>query len=303
MAETRTAIWAAIAGNLGIALTKFVAAALSGSSSMLTEGVHSLVDTGNGVLMLIGQRTSRRPADAMHPFGYGQAVYFYTLIVAVLVFGVGGGLSIYEGIQHMRRPEPVTDPRVALGVLLIAAVFESVSWWFGWRAFRRVKRERSAWHAVRATKDPTAFAVILEDTAALAGLVVAALAIGAAHWWQAPWLDGAGSVVIGLLLCVAGAILLRESRGLLLNEAAAPETLRAIDEAVRGEPVVEAVGRVATMQLGPDDVLLALELRVPARVTAAELARAIASIERRIREARPEVSQIFVEAGVVAVSR
>ena len=261
MGSTKTSVYAAIAGNLGIAATKLTAAAFSGSSSMLTEGIHSLVDTGNNVLMLVGMHASRKPPDERHPFGYGQALYFYALMVAVLLFGIGGGLSIYEGIRHVMHPAPVEDVRISYIVLAIAAGFEGTSWYFGLKAFLEEKQSASVWGAVRQTKDPATFAVLLEDSAALVGIAAAAAGIFLASALGDPRYDGAGSIVIGLLLCAAGAIMLRESKGLLLGEAARSATVENIRRIISGDPAVRSVARLLTLQLGPDAIMLAVDLR------------------------------------------
>ncbi|MGI9175019.1 MAG: cation diffusion facilitator family transporter, partial [Rhodothermales bacterium] len=217
MASSKKAIYAAIVGNFAIAITKFIAAGISGSSAMLTEGIHSLVDTGNGGLLLFGLHRSRRPADEQHPFGYGKEVYFWTLMVAVLIFGLGGGISIYEGIQHMLHPEPIGDPTLSYIVLALAIVFEGIVWFIAWREFNRLRGDVSSWRFIRATKDPTLFAVLFEDTAALLGLVVALVGIFLSRQLEMPILDGAASVVIGVILCVTATLLLKESKGLLVG--------------------------------------------------------------------------------------
>src|SRR3954463_10902662 len=200
--ESKTAVIAAIAGNLAIAVSKFIAAALSGSAAMLSEAIHSLVDTGNGALMLVGVRRSRKPPDPNHPFGFSHELYFWTLMVGVLIFGLGGGMSIVSGILHIRADKPLDDLALNYGVLGLAIVFEGVSWWFGWRAFRVEARGRGVLETIADSKDPTTFSVLLEDSAALVGLVFAFLGIFLGSALGLPWLDGAASVLIGILLCV-----------------------------------------------------------------------------------------------------
>ncbi|MBW7924933.1 MAG: cation transporter [Burkholderiaceae bacterium] len=251
--ESRTAVVAAIAGNLAIAVSKFVAAAFSGSAAMLSEAIHSLVDTGNGALMLYGMRRSRRPPDAEHPFGYGHELYFWALIVGVLVFALGGGMSIVSGIAHIRAGEPPGDLKWSYGVLAIAAVFESVSWYYGLKAFRIEQRGRGFVETIRRTKDPTSFTVLLEDSAALLGLVFAFVGMTLAVRLDLPWIDGAASVAIGVLLCLVALLMVYESKGLLVGEGADRETLDEIRRIACAEPQVERVCRVSTMYLGPEE--------------------------------------------------
>lgn len=201
--ENRKIVFAAIAANFAIAVTKFVAAAATGSSAMLTEGVHSLVDTGNQGLLLVGLRASRRPPDRLHPFGHGKELYFYTLIVAVLIFGAGGGVSIYEGILHMMDPQPIRSAGWNYTVIGLAVIFEGASWWYAVVKFRQDKqaKDRTLWEAVRNSKDPTTFTVVFEDSAALAGLGVAGLGVWLSTRLGMPTIDGAASIGIGLILC------------------------------------------------------------------------------------------------------
>ncbi len=295
MAAGKKSIYAAIVGNFLIAVTKFVAAALSGSSAMLSEGVHSLVDTGNGGLLLLGLRRSRRPADAGHPFGYGKEVYFWTLVVAMLIFAGGGGVSVYEGIRHLRHPEPLGDPTLSFVVLGLAVLFEGAAWTVAFREFGRLKGERGWWEAIRKGKDPTAFAVLLEDSAALSGLLVAGAGIWLGHRLDEPLYDGAASVLIGVILAGVAAVLAWEARGLLVGESADPVLVRRVGEIAREDEAVESVVRTLTMHVGPDQVILDLDLRFHRDLDAAAVARAIDRIEKRIRDEHPEVAYVFVE--------
>lgn len=295
MAKGRKSIYAAIVGNGLIAVTKFAAAAISGSSAMLTEGVHSLVDTGNGGLLLLGLRRARRPPDREHPFGYGKEVYFWTLIVAMLIFAGGGGVSTYEGIRHIRHPAEMGDPTLNYVVLAAAFVFEGVAWAVALREFRASRAGRTAWETIRAEKDPTAFAVLLEDSAALAGIVIAALGIYFGHALEMPVLDGVASVVIGLILVAVAAILARESRGLVVGEAAEPEVVAGATRIATEDEAVERMVSVLTMHVGPAEVVLALDLRFRRELDAGAVADAVKRIEKRIRAAHPVVRYIFVE--------
>jgi cation diffusion facilitator family transporter len=291
---------AAIAGNVAIAATKFVAAAVTGSSAMLSEGVHSLVDTGNGGLLLWGLHQSRKPPDEDHPFGHGKELYFWTLVVAILVFALGGGVSVYEGILHIVRPVPPENVLVNYLVLAFAFAFDGTSWWIALREFQRVKGEPGYLRAIRHSKDPATFAVLLEDTAALLGLLAALVGIGLGHVLGRPELDGAASVLIGLILCLAAALLARESKGLLIGERLRPEAREAIRKAILAEPAVARVVRGASMHLGPDDVLVTLEVEFRPGLSAADAAAAIDRLDRAIRTARPEVRHLYIEAQAIA---
>lgn len=298
------AVYAAIVGNFAIAVTKFVAAAFTGSSAMLAEGVHSLVDTGNGGLILLGLRRSRKPPDQSHPFGHGKELYFWTFVVAILIFAVGGGISIYEGIKHLQHPEPVTDPIWAYGVLLAAMVFEGYAWSVAYKQFGKERGEMRLFPAVRASKDPTTFTVLFEDSAAMLGLVVAFVGILLGQLTGNLYLDGAASVLIGIILMVVAAFLAYESRGLLLGEGADPRTLESIHAIAGGDPAVAEVVRALTMHFGPWEVLLALEVRFRQGLSAGEVAAAVDRLDRTLREQLPQVRHIFIEAqSVVQPSR
>src|SRR5215211_3109089 len=200
--ESLTAIFAAIIGNLLIAVTKFTAAFFTGSSAMLSEGIHSVVDTGNGVLMLVGIRKSQKPPDEEHPFGHGRELYFWSLVVAFSIFAVGGGISIYEGITHILHPTSIENVVWSYAVLGASFIFEGITWFFGWRAFAKTRRGRSVFDAIRRSKDPTSFTVLLEDSAALAGLVVAFAGVFLGHEFGMAYFDSIASIVIGILLCM-----------------------------------------------------------------------------------------------------
>ncbi len=296
MAQSKKAVYAAIVGNLAIAVMKFAAAALTGSSAMLSEGIHSLVDTGNGGLLLLGIRLSRKPADATHPFGYGKELYFWSLIVAVTIFGVGGGISIYEGVLHLLHPQPLEDPTWSYVVLGLAFVFEAIVLYIALMQFLAEKGEQGVWQSIRTSKDPTTFVVVFEDTAALLGLVVAFLGIYLAHRLGNPYLDGAASVVIGVILCSVAAFLAYESKSLLVGEGADPQTLESISALAEADSAVEAIERPLTMHFGPDTVLLTFNARFGASVSAAEAEAAVLRLEQVIQEKHPEITHIFIEA-------
>ena len=293
--ESKKAVVAAIVGNVAIAAIKFVAGAITGSSAMISEGIHSLVDTGNGGLLYYGLNRGARPADDHHPFGHGMEVYFWSLIVAVSIFGIGGGMSIYEGITHVRHPVPVSNPTVAYVVLALAAVFESLSFSVAWRTFRGTRGSRRTLSAIHHGKDPSLFTVLFEDTAALIGLAVAFVGVASSHLLHEPVLDGLASIVIGCILVVAALWLAYESRSLLVGEAADPEMVAEIRRIVLDDPAVTGLGVVLTMHLGPDDVLLNIEVKFTPGLPAEEIHAAVHRIEERINDPYPEVTRIFIE--------
>ena len=296
MAESKVAIYGAIGANVAIAATKFVVAGITGSSAMLSEGIHSAVDTFNGVLLLVGIRLSKRPATAEHPFGHGKELYFWSLIVAVLIFGLGGGVSFYEGIQHMRHPEPMQDPTWNYVVLALAALFEGASFLVALRQFRAQARGAPFWRALEQSKDPTTYTVLAEDSAALAGLAVAALGIYLSHRFDLPALDGAASVVIGLLLAGVAVLLISQARGLLIGEGIRPETARAIRSLAMAQPSVRDVGHVLSMYMGPDEVLVIVDLNFKEGTATGDAAEAIGAIERQVRARFPMIRRLFIEA-------
>jgi cation diffusion facilitator family transporter len=297
MANSKVAVYGAIAANVAIAVTKFVVAGMTGSSAMLSEGIHSAVDTFNGVLLLVGLKLSQRPATPEHPFGHGKELYFWGLIVAVLVFGLGGGLSFYEGVQQVRHPQPMQDPMWNYVVLGIAAVFEGSSFVIALRQFLKQAGNTPFWEALHRSKDPTTYTVLAEDSAALIGLVVAALGIALSQRFDKPVLDGTASLIIGLLLAGVAVALIWESRSLLIGEGIRPETARAIRSIALAQPKVRDVGRVLSMYIGPDDVLVTMDLDFDDGTAAADAGAAIAAVERQVRERYPMIKRLFIEAG------
>jgi len=299
-AESRTAIVAAIVGNFLIAVTKLVASALSGSAAMFAEAIHSFVDTGNGGLLLLGIHLSGKPADDRYPFGRGQELYFWTFVVAILIFGLGGGISIYEGIKHVLHPAELEDPTLNYVVLGIATVVEGVAWFIALKGFLAVKGEGSMWRAIRGSKDPTTFAVLLEDTAALSGLVVAFLGVYASHRLGIPELDGAASVVIGFILAGIAAVLAAETRSLLLGESAHSTVVEEVRRIAAGHSAVIEARRPLTMHMGPHDILVNLDLTFRQDLSAGEVARAVDEIESSIQAAHPGIIRIFIEAEAIS---
>src|SRR5262249_40834216 len=285
-----------VAANLAIAVVKFVVASHTGSSAMLSEGIHSLVDTGNGVLMWIGRRRSRRPPDLAHPFGHGKELYFWIVVVAVLVFAVGGGMSVYEGVLHLLRPRVLQNAGWNYLVLGVATIIEGISWLVAWREFRASRQGPGTWEMIRQTKDPTIFAVLFEDTAALLGLVVAFLGVFLGHALDNPKFAGGASVLIGLILMTVSVVLARETLGLLLGESADSRSVEGVRALASADPTVTRVGRAVTAHFGPEQVGLNLELYFRVDCTMAEVGQAIDRIERRIRERHPEMKYIFLSA-------
>jgi cation diffusion facilitator family transporter len=296
MAEnsSRPAIVAALVGNLLIAVTKGVAAAITGSSAMLSEAVHSLVDTGNEVLLLYGQYRSTRPADEVHPFGYGRELYFWCFVVALLIFALGAGVSIYEGVVHIRHPEEITRPEVNFIVLGFAFLFEGASWWVAWRGFQRARGGGSFWHVIRASKDPTTFMVLFEDSAALIGIAIAAAGTALAVRYDAPWIDGTASILIGLVLAGVAIVLARESKELLIGERANPELQKAIKEAANSEQCVRSVRRILTTQMAPDQVIATMDVEFDDNLSIPDVERLIGRIESSLRTRHPELSRVFI---------
>ena len=302
MAEhtSKTAIIAALVGNLLIAVTKGIAAALSGSSAMLSESVHSMVDTGNEVLLLYGLKRAAKPPDKVHPYGYGRELYFWSFVVALLIFAVGAGVSAYEGVVHIRHPEPIRDVWINFVVLGLAAVFEGISWWFGWKAFSRVRRSRPIWDAFVASKDPTTFMVLFEDSAALLGILIAAIATFLSWKLKLPWVDGAGSILIGLVLAIVAALLARESKELLIGERASPELSAAVRQTASEDPCVRKVIDITTSQMGPDQVIATIAVEIDEDLRVPEVEQLIARIEGAIQARFPQLFRIFIRPVVGA---
>ena len=294
--ESKKVIYAALAGNSLIAATKFGAATITGSSAMLSEAIHSLVDTGNQVLLLYGLKRSVRPADSVHPFGYGMELYFWSFVVAILIFAVGAGVSIYEGINKIIEPHPVTSPVLNYAVLAVAMVFEAGAWWIAFKEFRRSKGALGYMAAVRASKDPAVFTVLFEDTAAMLGLLAAFVGIALGEIFDLPILDGVASVVIGLILAVTAGLLAHETKGLLIGEAAKPAVVASIKRIVARQPGIVALNELLTMHLGPDDILLTISLDFDDRLASGDVELAVSELEATIKAELPEVTRIFVEA-------
>ena len=297
---SRKVIYAAILANLGIAAAKFIVAAITGSAAMLAEGIHSAVDTGNEFLLLVGERNSEKPPDKRHPFGYGKALYFWALLVALSVFSLGGGLSIYHGISALRHPEPLQDPMWNYIVLGVSACFEGYSWNVSRKALnKRRKAGASLWQTVHASKDASVFTVFIEDTAALIGLAIAAIGILLGHVFDSPYFDPAASVLIGLLLVGAAFALARETGALLVGEGIGTEATRRVCEILRDDPSIEDVGKLLSMQLGPDEVLLTAAVRFNRGMRIDEVEAAIERLEKAVAAVYPAIRHIYFESGAL----
>ena len=296
MAESKTAVYGAIAANVAIATTKFIVAGVTGSSAMLSEAVHSTVDTGNGLLLLVGMHRSKRPASRALPFGHGKELYFWSLIVAVLIFGLGGGISMYEGVQHMRAPEPLTDPFWNYMVLGAAALFEGASFLVALRQFRSETKGRPFWRALHTSKDPSIYTVLAEDGAALLGLLLAAGGVYASHALDMPVLDGAASVAIGILLAGVAVLLMRESHGLLIGEGIQRETANAIMALAEAHASVARAQPPLSMYMGSNEVLLAMDVEFVAGTSADTVVNTVEAIESEIGKRYPRINRIYIEA-------
>ncbi|MBP7148495.1 MAG: cation transporter [Acidobacteria bacterium] len=298
--SSKLTVYGAVVANTLIAISKFTAAAFTGSSAMLSEGIHSVVDSGNSLLLLFGIHRSERPPDEHHPFGHGKELYFWSLIVAMIIFGVGGGMSIYEGVIHIvHRSEP-GDPTWNYVVLGLAMLFEGASWTIAFREFGRGRRRALGFlQAVRRSKDPTIYTVLFEDSAALLGLVLAFLGVFLGRQLDMPALDGAASIAIGAMLCGVAVFLAYESRGLLVGESADPEQIEHIVQVATADPAVERVERPLTMHLGPHDVLLNLGITFRQGLTLAQVEAAVTRLENAIRAEHPDIRQIFIEASSI----
>jgi cation diffusion facilitator family transporter len=293
---SKKVIYAALVGNGLIAVTKFGAAAFTGSSAMLSEGVHSVVDTGNQVLLLLGLRRAKRPPDEAFPFGHGKEIYFWTFVVSISIFAVGAGVSIYEGVQHLFHPAEIVNPLVNYVVLLLAMLFEGVAWLMAFREFNRAKGDMGAVEAIQRGKDPTLFAVLFEDSAAMAGLVVAFLGISLGQLTGWLWLDGAASVAIGLILAGTALWLAQETMGLLIGESASHEVVQGIRDLTTALHGVEEVNEVLTLHMGPDFVLVNLSVDFDDALDATAIEGAVETLTRSLRTNYPEVKRVFVEA-------
>ena len=293
------AIYSAIAANLAIAAAKFAGFLFTGSSAMFSEAVHSVVDTLNGVLLIVGLRLSRKPPDETHPFGYGKELYFWTLVVALLIFALGGGVSIVEGIRHIQHPPELSNLGWNYSILAASFVFEGTSLLVSLREFRAAEGKGSIWRAIQRSKDPSTFAIIFEDTAALVGLAIAAVGISLGHAFNLPYADGTASVLIGSLLMTVAFLLITETKALLVGEGADKETLRHIRALALADPAVDRAGYPLTMYFGPNNVLLTMNIQFRNGLAGSAIEESVDRIEAAIRAAHPKIRYIYLEADAV----
>ncbi|MGE4561562.1 MAG: cation diffusion facilitator family transporter [Rhodospirillales bacterium] len=293
---SKKAIYAALAGNSLIALTKFAGSAYTGSSAMLSEAIHSLVDTGNQGLLLYGLKRSKKPADECHPFGYGMELYFWAFVVAIVIFALGAGVSIYEGVKHILHPRILTNAYINYIILGLAIVFECGSWWVAYREFRTSKGDMSFLEATRRSKDPALFTVLFEDTAALLGLIVALIGISLAQVHDIPELDGIASVVIGLILAATSGLLAYETKGLLVGEATDPDTVEGLKSILTSAPGIDQVNELRTLHFSPQDIMVAISADFSPSLDSNAVEGQVAELERDIKNAYPGITRVFIEA-------
>ena len=293
---SKLVVYGAIGANLAIAAAKFTAAFFTGSAAMLSEGIHSLVDSGNGLLILLGLSRATKPATEEHPFGYGKELYFWTMIVAVLIFAVGGGISLYEGWIHIQKPAPLTDPTWNYWVLGLAVLFEGIACTLAFREFNKTRGDAGFWKALRASRDPAVYAILLEDLAALVGLVIALGGVYFGHLLNNPYFDGGASLTIGVLLIGMAIFMLKETRGLLVGEGIDAATRASLQALAKADPAVQSIRPPLSMYLGPAEAFLALDVRFQQDLTAQQVEDAVGRLEKAIRAKHPEFKRIFVEA-------
>jgi len=295
MASSNTALYTALAANIGIAATKFIAASVTGSSAMVSEGIHSLVDSGNEVLLLMGIKRSQQPPDEKRPFGYGREQYFWSYVVALLIFAVGGGVSFYEGVTHILEPEPISDPFWNYIVLGIALVLDGYSLIVAWRAFSAQRGGQSFWKAIKTSKDPTTFTVLFEDGSDILGLLIAFFGVFLGHELNNPYFDGGASILIGLLLVAVSVVLARESKSLLMGEGVDAETQQQLIKLAEADPAVQNVIRTATIYLGPQEITMVQDIVFQEDMTTAEISAAIQRMHRSIQAQFPAIKHPYTQ--------
>lgn len=300
---SKIVVIAALFGNGLIAVTKFAAATFTGSSAMFSEAVHSLVDTGNQGLLLYGMKRAEHPADETHPFGYGRELYFWAFVVAIMIFATGAGVSIYEGIHKLSAPEPIKDVYINYIVLGLAIVFEGAAWYMAFREFRKRMGRRTYFRALRHSKDPGLFTVLMEDTAAMLGLVIALVGVFLADALGVPELDGVASILIGVVLALIAAFLAYETKALLIGESASPEVVAGVRRILGQERGILRVNEILTMHMGPEDVLLNLSVDFHSGLSSDHVEASITAMEQKIKKDFPEIVRVFIEAQSVQAHR
>ncbi|MBX2805930.1 MAG: cation diffusion facilitator family transporter [Hyphomicrobiales bacterium] len=304
MAKSKNVVYAAFAGNAIIAVMKFVAAGMTGSSAMFSEGIHSVVDSGNQLLLIYGMNASQRPADKRHPFGYSAEIYFWAFVVAILIFAVGAGLAFYEGYEQITSPHPITNAGISYAVLIAALLIESAAWYVAFRAIQQQRAEngmkQSFVKAIRQSKDPAIFTVLLEDSAACIGLLIALAGVFAADVYNMPIFDGIASFAIGVLLAVVAIFLAYETKALLIGESAGQHVIDGIREAIRSNSAIIRCHELNTMHLGPTHVIVSIVAEFEDRMTTPEIEKSIAELEAEIQRQHPTVKTIAVEPATSA---
>ncbi len=295
-ASSKKVIYAALIGNGLIAITKFIASVITGSSAMLSEGIHSSVDTGNQLLLLLGLKRAKKPADKDFPFGHGKEIYFWSFVVAIMIFAVGAGISIYEGIHSLMDPHPIENPSVNYIVLGLAMIFEAFAWYFAWKEFRNIKGERGYYEAVRKEKNPTTFVVLFEDTAAMLGLIVAFVGIAIGQWTGLHIFDGIASIVIGIILGVTAAWLAYETKGLLIGESADQQIIKGIHKILSANNAIVKVNEALTMHMGPNYILVTISVDFRDSLEASIIENDISQLTNNIKTQYPRVKRVFIEA-------
>jgi cation diffusion facilitator family transporter len=295
MAASKLPIYSALIANFLIAVTKFIAAISTGSSAMISEGIHSLVDTGNEILLLIGIEKSKKPPDKKRPFGYGRELYFWAFIVSVLIFAVGGGISFYEGVTHLQHPHVVKNPKWNYIVLGVAMLFDGISFIIALRQYNKERGDTPFWVSIRKSKDPTTFVVLFEDAADVVGLAVAFLGIYLGHKFQNPYFDGIASIIIGLVLTFISIVLARESRSLLMGETLSQEILDGIRTICMNYPTVSGVGHPLSMYLSPEEVIVVLSVKFKKEGLPSRFNAHLDAIKSELRKEFPEVKKIVIE--------
>ena len=293
--SSKIVVYAALFGNLAIAIVKFVAAYITNSSAMLSEAIHSVVDTLNEILLLYGIKKSQQSADYDHPFGYGRELYFWAFIVALMVFALGAIVSIYQGIQHIRYPEEMSSPVVSYVVLGIAILCEGTSWFVALKSFKKTKGRMGYFEAFRRSKDPTTFTVLFEDSAALIGLFIALIGIYLANSLNMPMLDGVASVLIGVVLAISAVLLGKETKGLLLGETADPQLRQNVIHIAQNDPAVLFANGVLTEQMGAHQVVASLSLEFQDSLTSDDIELCVNRIETEIKKIHPEIVALFIK--------
>ncbi len=293
---SKKVIYAALIGNTLISITKFGAAAYTGSSAMMSEGIHSLVDTGNQGLLLYGIKRASKPADEDFPFGYGKEIYFWSFIVAILIFALGGGISIYEGINHLQHPEAISNPLINYIVLGLAMIFEGAAWWFALKEFGKQKGKWGYIEAIQRAKDPSIFVVLFEDSAAMLGLLVAFIGVALSQATGIVIFDAIASIIIGLILVCTSIWLAYETKGLLIGESANHAVVRDIKDILKEQSSIEHINEVLTMHMGPDFILANISVDFVDSETADTIENTIASMDQTIKQRRPEIKRVFIEA-------